>query len=345
MKIVADQEISGAAYYFGGIAELVLKSGRAICADDVRDADVLLVRSVTRVNEKLLKDSAVKFVGSVTTGADHLDTTWLDQHNIAWSTAKGCNADAVIEYVICTVAAVQKLNFLGMEKPKAAVIGVGQIGQGVVQQLIKLGFDVIQCDPLRAEQESEFPHVPLEKINDVDLISLHVPLMQIKPHATYHLIEESFLARQKEGCILLNTSRGEVIDFAALKKAGQHLQWCLDVWENEPHIDIEIVQRALIATPHIAGYSVQSKMRGIEMIYQKALAQHVIPHQQLNKIQFPRCKMTAELSSPLWQDAVLKIFNPLVLTEKMKGSLAENPNQFDWLRKNFNDRYEFAFVD
>jgi erythronate-4-phosphate dehydrogenase len=339
MKIVADSHIPFVQDYFGAYGELQLKAGRAIAREDVADADMLLVRSITAVEANLLAGSRVKFVGSVTAGADHLDTAWLDKMGIAWSVAEGFNALPVADYVISVIAALQRRHLLGMYRMKAAVVGVGKVGSLVAARLQLLGFTVLLCDPLRAEQEADFTSVPIETLKDLDLILLHVPLTQSGPYPTHHFIGKDFLQRQKPGCVLLNASRGAVIDSQALLAYGQHLRWCFDVWEHEPHINQKILAQAVIATPHIAGYSVQSKMRGIEMIYQRACQKKFIQSQPIKPLAMPRQELAFAGAKHHWQDIVLGVFNPLVMTTLMRTS-----SGFDELRHQFNYRHEFAFT-
>jgi erythronate-4-phosphate dehydrogenase len=346
MKIVADDNIPAVANYFGGAGELILKPGRDINRQDLLTADILLVRAVTRVDGDLLHDTNIKFVASAATGIDHLDTQWLDQAGIAWYAARGCNAVAVEEYVVAVIVALQKLAYLPQKKLRAGVIGVGAIGGLVVDKLTMLGFEVIQCDPLRAQQDSSFPSVDLTQFQHLDLITIHTPLTRHGQYPTFHLLDRDFLLRQQKNCVLINTARGAVIDFLALKEYGDPLYCCLDVWENEPVIDFDVLAQATIATPHIAGYSVQSKLRGIEMAYQAAVAKKIIPAiASLLKME----KLTLDFAGAdvNWRDVVLKVFDPRVETERMKNALIANDSDktFDDLRKNFNKRYEFGFVE
>jgi erythronate-4-phosphate dehydrogenase len=346
VKIVADENIPLVAHYFGQNAELVLKSGRSITRDDVSAADILLVRSVTKVDRLLLHDTSIKFVGSTTAGADHLDTEYMDQNGIAWSIAAGCNAEAVAEYVVCVVAVLQKKELLQRPRLRAGVIGVGHVGRLVVEKLIALGFDVVQCDPFRAEIESDFSHTDIADFHNLDFISIHVPLTHHGKHPSFHLIDKNFLQRQKQNCILLNAGRGEVISFADLKMHGNHLIWCLDVWENEPQIDLEILSSAFIATPHIAGYSVQSKYRGIEMIYHAAVEKNILPSSHvISDVKYPEKSIVMSENKITWQDVALEIFNPLTVTEWMKENILTQSRSFDELRKTFPERHEFAFVN
>jgi len=345
MIIIADEEIPFVAHYFGHCGEVILKPGRTLKRDDLLEADMLIVRSVTPVNQSLLEGTPVKFVGSAVTGLDHMDTQWLDQQGIRWAYAGGCNALAVADYVVSAVAGLQKIQALPQKKCRAGVIGVGHIGSIVVDRLKLLGMDVVQCDPIRAENELDFVTTPLSELGELDLISLHTPLTQSGPSPTFHMIEKEFLKRQKADCILLNTGRGSVIDFEELKKYGRHLKWCFDVWENEPHIDLEVVKEALIATQHIAGHSIQGKYRGIEMIYQKACDMGVIASRHVQSIDYPRKKIILEGRTLSWRDIALEIFDPLAYTTYVKSELLNATKTFDQLRKEFVKRYEFGFVD
>jgi erythronate-4-phosphate dehydrogenase len=343
MKIVADSHIPYLSEYFGASGTIVQKEGRDISRDDVKDADILLVRSITRVDEHLLSGSRVKFVGSVTAGADHLDTIWLDQAGIQWRVAAGFNAPPVADYVVSVVAALQRKQLLEQEGMKAAVIGVGNVGKLVVDKLNILNFDVVQCDPLREDDGFQSTH--LSDINDVDLISLHVPLTTSGGHPTYHLIDKAFLQRQKKGCVLVNASRGAVIDSVMLMLHGTHLQWCLDVWENEPAIDKNMLNHALIATPHIAGYSVQSKIRGVEMIYRAACEKGIISSGRASPIELPQQELVFSGANHHWQDIVLGIFNPMIMTAMMRTQLLPDEageEEFDEMRNKFTYRHELA---
>jgi erythronate-4-phosphate dehydrogenase len=344
MKIVADQHIPFLQHYFSHHENLVLKPGRKITHADVQDTDVLLVRSVTPVNAILLADTSVKFVGSVTAGSDHLDIAWLEQAGIAWAVASGFNAPPVADYVTSVLAILQNEKLLSAT-PRAAVIGVGHVGHLVAERLKILNFDVILCDPLRAEQDPTFLATPMEEIVDCDLITLHVPLTHHQPYPTHHFLDKAFLERQKPHCVLLNASRGAVLNANDVKNIAHRL-WCFDVWENEPWIDKEILTKTFVATPHIAGYSLQSKYRGIDMIYQagrakgffsSAAAAGVAPSQMLS---FAGKKCT-------WQEVVLTVFNPLMLTDKMKTILLATDDYgslFDKLRNGFHHGHEFSAI-
>jgi erythronate-4-phosphate dehydrogenase len=348
MKIIADKDIPYIQDYFSHDFDLILKSGRHITKEDVKEADILLVRSVTTVNSNLLSGTRIKFVGTVTSGHDHLDTAWLDQAGIAYAAAKGFNAPPVADYVVSVIAALQKKGISLNKKMKAAIIGVGDIGRLVDRYLKNLNYETQLCDPIRAQNEIDFVSCSLDEIEDVDLISLHVPLTRDKNHPTFHMIDKHFLKRQREGCLLLNASRGAVIHTDDLLSHGQHLHWCFDVWEHEPYINKAILKQALIATPHIAGYSKQSKMRGINLIYQFMVKQKIIPSIQKKQFDFPMTEKRIEGNDdPTWQDIVLDVFNPSSLTELMQHELlnvSDTSQLFEEMRRQFNQRNEFAFI-
>lgn len=345
IKIVADENIPLVDHYFGTLGEILLKPGRDITKNDLLDATILLVRSVTKVDQALLQGTAVKFVGSATTGADHIDTIWLNQAGILWSVAAGCNSRAVVNYVVSVIAALQKKQFLLQKNCRAGVIGVGTIGSEVAEILKILGFQVLLCDPFRSLREKDFHGYFLEELSDLDFITIHTPLTDEGTYPTYHLVERHFLQRQKKNSVLLNTSRGSVVNFADLKQYGKELIWCFDVWENEPMIDLAVLGQALIATPHIAGYSMQSKYRGIEMIYHAAIQQGIIASHDLRPVVCPLDELSFSNQSPDWRDAVLAIYDPFTTTQQMKKVLMKDCNAFDILRKNFTERHEFRFVD
>ena len=366
MKIVADKNIPFIQEYFDGYGELILKSGRFISPQDLRDADILLVRSITHVDEKLLANTRVKFVGSVTAGADHLDTKYLDEAGIIWSVAAGFNAPPVADYVMSSIAALQSKNVLKQDQVKAAVIGVGNVGRLVVERMKYLNFDIILCDPIRAQEEKNFVSTALQDLSDLDFISLHVPLIKTGEHSTYHFIDKHFLKKQKPGCVLLNASRGSVVHSQELLEHGSHLHWCFDVWEGEPNINKTILEQARIATPHIAGYSVQAKIRGIEMIYRIACEKGMIEAKPISPIVMPKQRLNfsnhsrvanhssfvkqSQSQSCCWQDIVLGVFNPLVITEMMRALLLPSSDEeaghsFDEMRNQFNYRYEFGYTN
>lgn len=346
-KIVADQQIPFLLDYFSGCGELVTRPGRAITADDVKDADVLLVRSITEVNAALLASSQVKFVGSITAGSDHLDKEWLASQGILWRVADGFNAPPVADYVISTVAALQRKSILPLSNMRVAIIGVGNVGCLVEKHLRALGAEVIVCDPLRAEREEGFISTDINEIQNVDLITLHVPLTKSGDYPTFHFLNAAFFEKQKNGAVFLNASRGAIVATEVLMAHATHLYWCFDVWAHEPTIDQATLARTMTASPHIAGYSVQSKMRGVDMIYRAACDEGVIQPQVISSMQMPTQTLCFAGDNVRWQDAVLAIYNPLLMSAMMRSKLMGQDNSgelFDDMRHQFNYRHEFGFT-
>ncbi len=274
MKIVADENILPIKKKLARDIDWIVKPGRDICADDVRDADALLVRSVTRVDESLLSGSSVKFVGTATSGTDHLDMAWLRAHGIAVADAAGCNANAVAEYVLAVLAQLILDDNIPLWQMTVAVIGVGHVGTTLVRKLRALGVRCVGCDPLQ-QLLPDLEYVDLPQALQADVICLHTPLLMQGPMSTWHMIASRELAQLKKEAILINAGRGEVIDNTALLA---HLQRrpeqrvILDVWANEPRPSAELMKRVYIATPHIAGYSVEAKVNA-SMAVTRELAQ------------------------------------------------------------------------
>ena len=317
--IIADEHLLNVETLFGHHGKVIRTPSQKITSAILKDADLLLVRSVTSVNEKLLKNSAVQWVGTATAGTDHLDLDWLNKAHIAWAHAPGANANAVASYVMSCVKTLQKNSFLNPEKRKAAVVGVGQIGSLVSQFLQQRGFTVAEIDPPRVEREPSFQSAPLEVLMDADLICLHTPLTfstknkaekiahaALSPYPTYHLLNQFWLERLKPGAILLNAGRGGVLDEKALLKTRPDLVLCCDVWENEPDINLALLERAFIATPHIAGYTVKAKERLTQLLYEKACQYFGwIPQASTVRTKKER-KLTAGSYDPLTDTALLK---------------------------------------
>lgn len=270
MLIVVDENIPLAEAFFGGFGQVRRLPGRTLTAEAVRDADALLVRSVTRVNPALLQGSAVRFVGTCTIGTDHLDLPWLESAGIHWASAPGCNARGVVDYVLGSLFTLAELDGAALASRRYGIVGAGQVGGRLARVLRDLGWDVRVCDPPRQALEGG-DYCSLEEIiEQCDVISLHTPLTRTGPEATWHLFDRQRLERLRPGAWLINAARGPVIDNQALKAVlnqRDDLQAVLDVWEEEPRVDLDLAQLCVIATPHIAGYSLDGRQRGTEAIY------------------------------------------------------------------------------
>lgn len=268
MKIVADENILPIKKKLARNIDWIVKPGREIAEDDVRDADALLVRSVTRVDEALLAGSSVKFVGTATSGTDHLDLDWLRAQGITVADAAGCNANAVAEYVIAGLAQLILDDNIPLWDMTVAIVGVGHVGTTLVRKLRAMGIRCIGCDPVQ-QLMPDLTYVDLQEALQADVVCLHTPLLMQGPFSTFHMIAAPELALLKKDAILINAGRGEVVDNLALLA---HLQQrpeqrvILDVWANEPRPLAELMKHIYIATPHIAGYSVEAKVNASMMV-------------------------------------------------------------------------------
>ncbi|GMU95550.1 4-phosphoerythronate dehydrogenase [Ignavibacterium album] len=269
MKIIIDENIAFAKEAFSLFGNVVCLSGRDITKEVLKDADVLIVRSVTQVNEELLNNTSVKFVGTATIGTDHIDLNYLKSRNIAFADAKGCNAYAVAEYFLTALLKVCSDYKITLQDKSIGITGVGNVGSKVVKFSELIGLKVLKNDPPLQRENPNEKFYSLDEVLQCDIITLHVPLTFEGEDKTYHLLNEQNLERLKNDVILINTSRGAVIDNQALRKFinQKKLKVVLDVWENEPDPDLSLLERVKIATPHIAGYSLEGKVNGTVMIF------------------------------------------------------------------------------
>lgn len=270
MHFVVDDMIPFARDAFSGLGSVTLLPGRAITRETIRDADALIVRSVTTVNAALLDDSPIRFVGTATTGVDHIDQQYLANRNIMFAAALGCNANAVAEYVLTALLAAAHSQGLVLQGTTIGIIGVGRIGSLVARRTQALGMRPILHDPPLARSTGDPRYRPLAEALQADVLTLHVPLTAEGADATLHLIGKDELARMAPSAILLNTSRGAVVDNDALLEALTRRTIggaVMDVWEGEPSINWNLLRRVTLGTPHIAGHSFDGKVKGTEMIY------------------------------------------------------------------------------
>lgn len=277
MRILVDADVPAAEACFGALGELVHRPGREITADDLRDVDALVVRSITRVDEALLAQAnRLRFVGTCTIGTDHIETALLAERGIAFASAPGCNAEAVVDHVLGSLATLAERQGWRLTERRVGVVGAGNVGGRLLGRLAAMGIDCLACDPPRVAAESAAGQslpgfVDLETlIDECDVLCLHTPLVREGPHATHHLLDAEAIAELAPGTVLLNAGRGDCVDGAALRQrlAGEgDISAVLDVWENEPAIDAALCDLAEIATPHIAGHSLDGKRRGTHMVY------------------------------------------------------------------------------
>ncbi len=275
LRILADANIPCVEESFGAFGPVRTKPGREIGPSDVEAADVLLVRSVTPVGPRLLGETELRFVGSATIGTDHVDQAYLRGRGIPFAHAPGSNADSVADYVVAALLRLARRRRVPLRGRTVGVVGCGNIGGRLARRLPALGLRVLKNDPPRARAaEAEGRSHPFVSLNTVldaaDIVTFHVPLTNEGPDPTHHLGDAAFLSHLRDGAWLLNTSRGSVVDGEALLAArtqGPVAAAVLDVWEHEPAPSPALVQAVDIATPHIAGYAYDGKVRGTEMLY------------------------------------------------------------------------------
>ncbi len=285
LKVVADQNIPMAAEVFSSFGEVQLVDGRSLCAGDLLGADVLLVRSVTKVNKDLLGGTSVRFVGSATAGFEHIDREYLRGQGVAFALASGANAQSVVEYVFAVLANIDdRLEALLSQEQTLGVVGCGNVGRKLIETARELGMRVKWFDPFVEPSECSSE---LDSVLRSAVVSLHCELTSDGLHPTHHLLNRARLKGFSRDQLLINAARGAVIDNAALLRLceqGKSPQLVLDCWENEPRIEQQLIPFCRIATPHIAGYSTDGKWKATQMLFDAAVQQF---HLESQSFHFP----------------------------------------------------------
>jgi erythronate-4-phosphate dehydrogenase len=269
MKILADKSIPFIQSFFSDLGELELIDSSEFTPDRISDADVLLVRSITRVNEELLSGSDVQFVATATSGHDHIDIEYLNNKQIRFAHAPGCNARSVAEYVISSLSVLAQTRGISLHGKTAGIIGCGHVGSTVYSMLRALEIECLVYDPPLQNQGASYKFCTIEDLHSADIITVHVPLVLEGDYPSYHMIDSSFLEKLKPDVILINSSRGSVIEEKSLLEfmsQNPESALVLDVWENEPNINMDMLSKTVLSTPHIAGYSLDGRLKGTQMI-------------------------------------------------------------------------------
>ena len=336
MKIVVDDKIPYIRETICQLAdEVVFLSGAAITADDVKDADVLVVRTRTHCNQQLLEGSKVQLVVTATIGYDHIDTEWLESAGIRWTNCPGCNSGSVAQYVESTLLLLEQKTGLSLRQSTIGIVGCGHVGSKVKAVAERLGMRVLVCDPPLASTPSPLTShfVPLDEIErNSDIITFHVPLTKEGDYATWHLADDDFFNRLSRVPYIINTSRGEVVDNKALLLAieeGRVHDAIIDVWENEPHLDATLLDKVFIGTPHIAGYSADGKTNADNMVIDAICQQFGLSHPGL--IAPPALPKDFHYTGN-----PLELYNPMDDSQKLKAE----PSHFEQLRNNYPLRRE-----
>ena len=348
IRIVADDKIPFLRGALEQFAEIIFLPGNKITNNDLKDADALLTRTRTTCNESLLKGTRIRFIGSATIGYDHIDTVYCKKNKIYWTNAPGCNSASVLQYIASALFKVAHEQGFNLKSKTIGIVGVGNVGSKVHKLAARIGMKVMVNDPPRARNEDGGNFVVLEKIlNESDFITIHVPLNFSGEDKTYHFFSSGVFEMMRTGTWLFNSSRGEVIDTNELKEAiasGKLGGAVLDVWENEPHIDPDLLEKAFIATPHIAGYSADGKANGTSMIVNSLCRFFKLPLQNwypqnvplpLSPDIFIDCKGKSE--EDILREAVFHTYD--ITGDDM--NLRSSPSDFERLRGDYPLRREY----
>ena len=331
MKIVVDDKIPYIRDAVEAIAdEVVYKKGTNISAEDVRDADALIVRTRTRCDRQLLEGSKVRMVATATIGYDHIDTAYMEEAGITWVNCTGCNAGSVRQYVESALLVLSEHLSLPIDsRITLGIVGCGHVGQKVREMAQSMGLSIMVSDPPKGIADGVTMADMAEK---ADIISFHVPLIITGEHATWHLANEKWFKSLKRQPIIINTSRGEVVDNDALldaMQAGLVRQAVIDTWEHEPDINRQLLDKVIIGTPHIAGYSADGKVNADNMVMEAIC--------NFFKLELPPIIVPPSLPEDFAYDGTsLSLYNPLEDSQRLKL----HPEDFESLRGDYPLRRE-----
>ena len=348
MKIVCDNKIPFIRGVFEPWAEVVYLPGAETTPAVVRDADAVVTRTRTRCDAALLAGSSVRVVASATIGYDHIDTAWCEAHGILWRNAPGCNSSSVKQYIAAVLCTLARRHGLRLDALTLGVVGVGNVGSKVAEAAALLGMRVLLCDPPRARAEGAEGFVDLDTlVAQSDIVTLHVPLLREGEDATWHLFDEARLAAMRPDQFLINSSRGPVVDGAALRAALQAKALrgaVLDVWEGEPEPDRALMALLDIATPHIAGYSADGKANGTRMSVRTVAAVLGLPLADWRPADIPAPAQPLEFSldasgksrQEVLSEAILHTYDILADDRALRA----HPERFEQLRGDYPVRRE-----
>ena len=329
LRIIIENKVPFVRGLFEPYAEVLYLPNAEITPEAVKDADALIVRTRTKCNASLLEDSRCRIVASATIGLDHVDIPWCEAHGIAVANAAGCNAPAVAQYVF---ASILSLCNRPVSQYTLGIVGVGHVGKIVERWARQLDMEVVLNDPPRQAAEGGSHWASLADVaQKCDIITFHTPL----DATTRHLADANFLDSLRRSPIIINSSRGPVVDNNALVDAidrGRVLAAVIDTWEGEPHINPELLRRAAIATPHIAGYSYEGKVRATRMAVDAVCHALGLPHIAMEQV------VPAGAAKSVNAMSIISSYDPLVDT----AALRRDPSQFEALRDHYNLRHEVS---
>ena len=350
MKIVADDKIPFLKGVFEPFADIDYLPGDQIKPAMLKNTDVLITRSITSCNAELLEGTPIKLIATATIGDDHIDKQFCKEKGIKWVSAKGCNSNAVVQYVTTAIVELAAKEQYELSNKTLAVIGVGNIGLKVSRVAALLGMKVLPYDPPRERIEGSAGFASLKDIQaKADVITLHVPLTYGGKDKTFHLLDEEFFNGLKKPATLINTSRGGVLDTEVIKWAkseGRISNLFLDVWENEPNIDMELLEMADIATPHIAGYSLVGKANGTAMVVNAISDFFSIGIKNwFPEISIDNLTVSVDCQNKSTLVVLYEIHRSVYSIQKDSEHLKLNPGKFENIRRDYKFRLENFQVD
>lgn len=338
MKVIVDNKIPFISEAIEKIADkVVYLPGKDFTPESVKDADALIIRTRTHCNRELLQGSSVRFIATATIGFDHIDTEYCQEAGITWTNAPGCNSSSVAQYVQSSLLLLQQLKGRNLSELTMGVIGVGNVGSKVVKVAQEMGMHVLQNDLPREDKEGKADFSSLQTLaEECDILTFHVPLYKEGKYKTFHLGDDTFFQSLKRCPAIINTSRGEVIETNALLSAlekGVISDAIIDVWENEPDINLTLLNKVFIGTPHIAGYSADGKANATRMsldalccFFNIRADYQITPPQPENP----------EITATNTMEAYLQMYDP----QRDSEALKTHPELFEKLRGDYPLRRE-----
>jgi erythronate-4-phosphate dehydrogenase len=352
MIIAIDRALPFWRESFEDLGEVRPFTGKELQPEDIRTVEALIVRTVTPVNASLLEGSAIRFVGAASAGMDHVDSEYLEKKGIHFRYSAGCNADAVAEYILTALHTVAARRNWNLQEKSLAVIGVGNVGSRVVRKTRNLGMKVFLCDPPLKDLTGDPQYESFESVLKADILTFHVPLTTTGPYPTWHMLNRDILNRLSPEQYLINACRGEVFDNRELKSylsKGKILGTVLDVWEGEPAIDYELLELADIGTSHVAGTTLDGKIKAVEMMRAELCRFLGRPIPESNAGFYPKVRHIHPDSAIKSQDVIASVLHQAYAIEKDDAdlrALAGIPTQqssvrFEQLRIQHTLRPEF----
>lgn len=347
MKIIVDNKIPYIKGALEKVAEVVYLPGQKIGPPDVEDADALIIRTRTKCNRELLEGSKVKFIATATIGYDHIDTQYCRDAGIGWTNAPGCNSASVQQYIVSALLYLANMKGMELRETTVGIIGVGNVGSKVARASSALGCEVMLNDPPRAAEGGDTEFVELDVLlAQSDIVTLHVPLEASGPYPTLDMAGPGFFEQMKEGAVLINTSRGEVVDENALKQAmrsGRISDAVLDVYRDEPAVDRELLSMLTLATPHIAGYSADGKANGTGMSVRavsRFFGLGLDDWKPKNVPSPPNPELFADAGEAEELDLVTEMHAATYSIQEDHDRFMDGMERFEQLRGNYRDRRE-----